>query len=40
MIIDAHSHMMNSQSFDRLASISGKWAREKVNLGLADIDSL
>jgi hypothetical protein len=40
MITDAHSHMMNSQYFNRMASIGGKGTREKVNRGLADIDSL
>ncbi len=35
MIIDAHTHMMNSQYFDQLADKGGKWARGRVEWGLA-----
>ncbi len=35
MIIDAYAHMLNSQLFDWLADKGGKWAREKVDWGLA-----
>ena len=35
MIIDAHSHMMNRQYFDRLADKGGKWSKERAKWGLA-----
>ena len=35
MIIDAHTHMMHSQYFDQMADKGGKWARERVEWGVA-----
>lgn len=35
MIIDAYTHMMNSQYFDQLADKGGKWGRERVDWGVA-----
>lgn len=35
MIIDAYTHMMNSQYFNQLANNGGQWARERVDEGLA-----
>jgi aminocarboxymuconate-semialdehyde decarboxylase len=35
MIIDAHTHMMNKQVFDRMAGIGGKWAKERAEWGKA-----
>lgn len=35
MIIDAHTHMLNSKYFDQMADKGGKWARERIEWGLA-----
>ncbi len=33
MIIDAHTHMLNLSSLDRLADIGGPWAKERISKG-------